>query len=94
MIDHMKIENLTEKLKQVFDKALENETFTLEETFYVLQGLIAPVCLELSENSKSQEMLDNQESWVAMILRDAIYPFFEKRRKQLLAEGSYRVSSY
>ena len=90
----MKIETLIEKLKQIFDKELENEKFTLEETLYVLQGLIAPVCLEISENSNSQETLDNHESWVAMLLRSASHPFFEKRRKQLIAKGSYRLPNY
>lgn len=94
MINHLKIENLIEKLKQIFDKELENENFTLEETLYVLQGLISPVCQEISENSNSQETLDNQESWVAMLLRSAIHPFFEKRRKKLIAEGSYRLPNY
>lgn len=90
----MKIENLIEKLKHLFDKEVAIENFTLEETIYVLQGLIAPVCQTISEDSNSQEALDNNESWVATLLRDAIYPFFEKKRKQLITEGSYRVPSY
>lgn len=94
MIDHIKIGNLIEKLKQVFDEEVMKEDITLEETLHVLQGLIAPVCLEIAQNSNSQEELDNQESWASMMLRDAMHPFFENRRKQLIAEGSYTFANY